>query len=128
MTIWERLRSLGRKAKRATEKKATAEARREPVSVAAVMTSTREPAEKRAKQAAQQEHVHKYRQTPSGKKCDDCGHEPHLDRRVTVPVVVGSFDANGRPTLVEVFPDGTRIEANANSPREFLSRWIRRRG
>ena len=100
-----------------------AEARPEPASAAPVM-QPQKPAVAR-KQAAQPEHVHKYRPTPAGQKCDDCGHEPHLDRRASnVPFVVAGFDAHGKPTVREIFPDGHQEEASTgNDTKGLLSRW-----
>jgi hypothetical protein len=88
MKLWEALLSLGTKAKRATEKKATTAeiARPEPVTVAPVVPPASAPAEKRvAAKRVEPECDHDFR--PIGgalgneKRCQKCGHQPGLVRK-----------------------------------------------
>lgn len=98
-----------------------------PSSVSAAPIAT--PASKSQKhkpervEAAKPAHLHKYHDTPGDPRCDDCGYQPSLDRSTSnAPFVAAGFDASGRPTVIEVFPDGTRVEARGNPARELLER------
>jgi hypothetical protein len=116
--------------KREEQAKAAKIASPQPVSAAATTAPASEPAEKRvaAKQDAKPEHTHIWQQTPAGKRCIDCGFEPHLHQPAAkVPYVTATF-VNGRPGVVEVQPNGDRVVASGETTRSFLERWTRRRG
>ena len=61
-----------------------------------------------------------------GRRCVHCGDQPDLPKPVPTSFVRMGFGDDGRPTAIEIFPDGSRVQADAETHSAFLQRWARR--